>query len=204
MSLHKPIATVVYAPIRDVDISVPLYPKSRYDEVLGCKDPASGKEKYLVWKLLEKAVRESLNLEFANLEFTKTENGQWICPDFYFSLSHADGIVCVALSDEPIGIDAEPVKEIRPQLEGRILTDREREQIKNATDEERSEYLLCAWVKKESIFKKSGGKALLPNRIDPAEHKTQLRRVLSDGREYIIAVCQDRNIEIEFNFVEEI
>ena len=157
MSLDKAFAIVLCAPVVDADISVPLYPNDRYNEVLACKNRMVMTEKYLVWKLLEKVVTERLRLNFDNLKFTKTDNGQWVCPDLHFSLSHADGLLCVAVSDEPIGVDVEAVKRIRPEIEARILTDREREFIRSATGEERDKYLLESWVKKESIFKKNGG-----------------------------------------------
>ena len=202
--MDKAFAIVLYAPTMDADISVPLYPTDRYNEVLACENSKAKTEKYLVWKLLEHAVQKYLYLDFANLKFTKTENGQWICPDFYFSLSHTDGLVCVAVSDEPIGVDAELVRGIRHELDRRILTESELDFIKDATNEDKEKFLLESWVKKESIFKKSGAKALLPNRINTDEHRTLTERIACQGREYIIAVCQDRNTQIKFNYVEEI
>ena len=204
MSLHKPVAIVAYAPIGDADISAPLHPKSRYDEVVRCKSTDAQKEKYLVWKLLENTVEKHLNLKFANLKFTKTDNGQWLCPDFHFSLSHTDMLVCVAVSDQPIGVDAELVRGVRSGLEGRILTEKERDAMKRLPPEKQGEYLLEYWVKKESIFKKEGGHALLPNRIRTDEYNTSVRRVACGTAEYLIAVCHDRADEIEINFVEEI
>lgn len=204
MSLQRPMVIVAYAPIGDADISVPLHPESRYNEIVKCKNPGVQKEKYLVWKLLEKIVEKHFNLEFANLKFTKNDNGQWLCPDFYFSLSHTDMLVCAAVSDQPIGVDAELVRAVRAELEGRILTEKERDAIKRLPPDKQGEYLLESWVKKESIFKKEGGHALLPNRIRTDEYNTSVRRVACGTAEYLIAVCQDRADEIEINFVEEI
>ena len=204
MSLHKPVAIVAYAPIGDADISVPLYPESRYNEIIRSKNPKAQKEKYLVWKLLEKVIEKHFNLEFANLEFTKTDNGQWVCPAFHLSLSHTDGLVCVAVSDDPIGVDAELVRAVRPELDGRILTDMEREFLKHLPAKDQEGYRLTSWVKKESIFKKDGGHALLPNRIEADGYNTSVRRVACGTAEYLIAVCHDRADEIEINFVEEI
>ena len=204
MSLSKAYAIVLYAPVLDADISVPLHPIDRYNEVIGCQNQRARIEKYLVWKLFEKAVTKYLKLDFANQEFTKTENGQWLSPGLCFSLSHTDGLVCVAVSDAPIGVDAELVRGIRPELDVRILTERELGAVRGMAKEDKERFLLEAWVKKESIFKKSGGKALLPNRIELDAHSVLTERVVCQGREYIIAVCQDRNIEIEFYFTEEI
>lgn len=204
MSFYKEKAIVLYAPQRDADIAVPLHPKSRYNEILRCKSLKTQAEKYQVWKLLEFAVKNYTSLDFANLQFTKTDNNKWVCSELCFSLSHADGIVCVAISDEPIGVDAELVRAVRAELEGRILTEKERDAIKRLPPDKQGEYLLESWVKKESIFKKEGGYALLPNRIRTDEYNTSVRRVACGTAEYLIAVCHDRADEIEINFVEEI
>ena len=65
---------VIYAPLESCDITKPLYPKARYDEVMSCKNEKLRQEKYQVWKLLEKAVRECTSLDFDNIKFTKTLN----------------------------------------------------------------------------------------------------------------------------------
>lgn len=193
---------VIYAPIHTRQI-LPLYPPLRYREITECKSEKARIEKYCVWKLLEKAVREELKCDFDNLEFTKNDNGQWICPEFHFSLSHTEGLVCVAISPSPVGVDVERAKKIREELKGKILTEREISDMEALPPEERGRYLLCAWVKKESIFKKSGGRSLLPNRIETEEHPTTLKSFCLEGEEYIISVCSDAN-KTEFKYMEEI
>ena len=196
-------ALVVYAPVCDLGIE-PIHPHSRYVEITECKSDKARREKYCVWKLLEKVVSSELNCDFANLRFTKTKNGQWVCPDFYFSLSHTDGLVCVAISHSPIGVDAEKVRPIRHELKHKVLTEREIGYMASLAPAEQGEYLLCSWVKKESIFKKTGGAALLPNRTEADGHITATHRVkLGDG-EYLISACTDTNEKIQFRYMEEI
>ena len=154
--------------------------------------------------MLEKVVKEYLNIGFDNLQFTKTDNGQWICPSFYFSLSHTDSLVCVAVSDAPIGVDAEIVHVLRQEIAGRILTDSEREMFCSLQEKEKNDYLLSTWVKKESIFKMMGARALLPKTIETDEHVTLLRQIKVEGRCYVIAVCSEAKNEIDFKFMEEI
>ena len=202
--MPKSIKTLVmYAPIGDVDITESLYPKSRYREILECKNENARREKYLVWKLLEQAIKIATNLDFANLEFTKTTNGKWICPDLHFSLSHTDGVVCVAVSDLPIGVDVEVVKDIRPVLADKILTEREKAIMESMPTEKMGRFLLDAWVKKESIFKMRGGEALLPNRIESASVKVKMHSVTVSGREYVIAIATEKD-NIETVYMEEV
>lgn len=202
--MPKSIKTLVmYAPIGDVDITESLYPKSRYREILECKNENARREKYLVWKLLEQAIKIATNLDFANLEFAKTTNGKWICPDLHFSLSHTDGVVCVAVSDLPIGVDVEAVKDIRPVLADKILTERERVIMESMPTEKMGRFLLDAWVKKESIFKMRGGEALLPNRIESASVKVKMHSVTVSGREYALAIASEYD-NIEIIYTEEL
>lgn len=202
---ERKINTVVaYAPIKDADITVPLYPSVRYDEVKECKNDKVKLEKYLVWKLLEKIVESTLNIDFANVQFTKTDNGKWVCPDFYFSLSHTDGLVCVALSGSPIGVDTELVRDVNAGLAKKILTEREVDLMADLPFDEQNRYLLESWVRKESIFKKTGGEKLLPNRTETAAHFTELTSIEISGREYVISVSVDNCEKIEFKYMEEI
>ena len=197
---------VIYAPMCGADVSLPLYPKERYLEIAGCKNDRVKMEKYLVWKLLEKVVRDILKLNFDNLQFTKTENGKWLCPDFYFSLSHTDDLVCVAVSDSPVGVDVQIVHPIRTEIMHRILAPEERCDFDALPEDEKSTFLLEAWCKKESIFKKRGGQALMPMLIDSSRHDVTLKYVQLTGKRYrhLIAVCCDSANNIEFKFMEEI
>ena len=76
MSFTKATAIVIYAPMGDVDTSAPVHPAARYSEILECKNGNAKAEKYLVWRLLEHAVKNYTNLDFANLQFTKTDTGR--------------------------------------------------------------------------------------------------------------------------------
>ena len=204
MPENKAFTLVFYARLNDTDISVPLYPRERDEEVNRCKSETARREKYLVWKILEKVVESRLSLNFANLQFTKTPNGKWICPNFHFSLSHTDGLVCVAVSDREVGVDIETVHNINEGLKGRILTEKEILYFNGLDTSDRQRFLLESWVKKESIFKRSGGKMLMPNGIETSEHHTELVYVDFDGSSYVISVCDGTDIKKEFTYMEEI
>lgn len=180
---------VIYAPLALCDITKPLYPKARYDEVLSCKNETLRQEKYQVWKLLEKAVREYTSLDFDNIKFTKTANGKWVCPDFYFSLSHTDGAICVAVSSRPVGVDIERAVPLRERFADKILTKDERTYYDTLGKEEGGEFLLDAWVKKESLFKLLGEESLLPSLRDTLSSPVTVQRISVKDNEYVLALA---------------
>ena len=196
---------VLYAARGEADIGTPLYPPERYREVMTCKNEKAGREKYLVWKLLEKATRECLNLDFDNIKFTKKPNGQWVCPDFYFSLSHADGALCVAVSDAPVGVDIEKIRILKDGIAKRFLTERELERWRLLPEDERCDFLLRSWVKKESDFKMRGGVSLMPVSAETLDSDVFISELVILGEKYLLSVStESENKMIEIRFTEEI
>lgn len=197
-------ALVLYAPVGRYDVIEPIHPSLRYEEILSTKNEKARMEKYLVWKLLKKAVNEHLKLDFDNLTFTKTANGQWICPDFHFSLSHTECIVCVAVSFSEIGVDIEPVRSIRREMALRYLTDGEKKTYDSLASDAASRFFLETWVKKEADLKRRGADRLVPTRTESDCIGAQLYTVELNGMEYLIAVSADPNERNEIRYTEEI
>ena len=74
---------------------------------------------------------------------------------WHFSISHTPRHVFCALSQSPIGIDAEEAdRKIKLRLADKILSDMERQQFDAASDP--SKALLTFWVLKEAQAKRSG------------------------------------------------
>ncbi len=191
---------VCYARLPQEFRGTPLASAARMLDVVKCKNEKVRREKFFVWKLLEKAVREYYNLDFAKIRFTKTENNKWICDDFCFSLSHSGEMLAVAISPEPIGVDLEAYRPLRSGIEGRILTEREIDSVDGLVGNEREERIIELWCSKEAIFKKGGSSALLPASISVAEHKVNIKKVTLDGAVYCIAAAT--SLDVEYSFKE--
>ena len=84
----------------------------------------------------------------------------------HFSISHSKGHVFCALSDKPIGIDAEEAdRAINPALAEKILSPAEYARWQRAQDPQRA--LLTFWVLKEAQAKCTGqGLRGYPNHTD--------------------------------------
>ena len=103
--------TVVFAArLPDTYLYEPIYPPERQAEIEKCSNEKVKREKYFVWKLLEYAIFNTIGEPIENFNFEKNPNRKWVSDRVYFSLSHSDGVVAVALSDREVGVDIERIR----------------------------------------------------------------------------------------------
>ncbi len=110
----------------------------------------------LVWKLLYLAMEREHGLSKDSLQMSYGLFGK---PEFsnvpvFFSLSHCPGLVCCALSEKPVGVDAEAVFRCSLQMAKRICTEGELAFLKRSPDKKLA--LAVLWTLKESRMKQSG------------------------------------------------
>ena len=131
-----------------------VIPQLRQEQIENTGHDGLRRQRYYVWKLLEYGLHRSLGLKMEKLHFSRTEQGKWSCKECFFSLSHSEDAVAVAVSKKPVGVDIEWLERpISLQIGHRIFTDAERKQAECA--ENITEFLLSKWTAKESLFKAS-------------------------------------------------
>ena len=169
-----------------------IYPEERQEEIDKVRSETVKLEKYWSWKLLEKAVNEVFKGVFSSFSFTKTPHGKWICPDFYFSITHSGGYCSVIISDTRCGVDLERHRNLSSGLEQKILTENELSKYRELFSKaEKNTYLLNKWTEKEAIFKCHGGKALLPSKLEAESFNVVHSDISLDEGIYSLAVCLD-------------
>lgn len=98
----------------------------------------------------------------------RTQRGKpyFVDSPLHFSISHTKKHVFCALSETPIGIDAEELdRQVNPKLAAKILAPGELRQYEDALDKNKA--LLTFWVLKEAAAKLSGeGLQGFPNHTD--------------------------------------
>ncbi|MDR3318158.1 MAG: 4'-phosphopantetheinyl transferase superfamily protein [Clostridiales bacterium] len=72
----------------------------------------------------------------------------------HFNISHTQGLSLCAVSDCPVGADAERIRETVPAV--RAFTDKERAEIDGLSGAEKREYFFSRWTAKESALKLAG------------------------------------------------
>ena len=154
------------------DVSVAeVFPPERNKEMLGVNNETVKREKYWGWKTLEYALFRSFGYKLQDLTFSKSKNGKWLCDKCFFSISHSNGYVAVAVSNMEVGIDMEGIDAFLEKCNDESFFKGMVKHVvgkKEPMPQDPTE-LLKVWTQKESAFKCKGKKAFCPTKIQVTE-----------------------------------
>ena len=177
------------------DMCEPLVPAARDAAVKAIKNETARRESYHAWRLLESALEHSLGISAAEASFRRSDSGKWVSDKCFVSLSHSFGIIAVAVSHSPVGVDVQAMKSLcSSSFAERILTEREYNEYSALDMEDKDGYLMACWSSKEALFKTEDSEAFVPSRYDSAD--ARVARVITElcGEEITVAVAADRVI----------
>lgn len=135
-----------------LDELLPIIPKSERLRINRIKTPDKKLQSAAAWALLSKV--ENLN---ENTETARQADGKpyIIGAKNFFSLSHCESCIAVAVSDERVGTDVEEIKADYPKdVARRIFSEKICGEIANADDPVRDFYV--KWTQYESFVKAFG------------------------------------------------
>lgn len=180
-----------------------ILPKQRADEVFSCRSAIVAKQKYYVWKLLEYALKQALNLPIETLDFKKTKSGKWQTSACRFSLAHSGKIVAVALSDSKVGVDVETHSEetLKKLKDLRFLTEREQRELAEICEEKKEAFFLEKWTAKESLFKAFGKGIFRPEKVPTENSPVSTRQVVAFGEKITVSVAGDGHCLTQWEIV---
>lgn len=110
----------------------------------------------LAYQLLKQGLREAYGIT-ENPIFEYNEHGKPSIvghPDIFFNLSHCKEAVACVVSDQPVGIDVESIREYKESLVRYTMNDAETQQIESA-DNPASAFIRL-WTMKEATMKLMG------------------------------------------------
>ena len=116
--------------------------------------------------LLARLYREETGEDCPEIAIAERGKPYFVNSPWHFSISHTKKHVFCALSDRPVGLDAEETdRKVDPRLAERILSEREKVRYGEAADKQAA--LLRLWVLKEAAAKLTGeGLRGFPNQTD--------------------------------------
>jgi phosphopantetheinyl transferase len=183
------IVDVYTASIPKLLPDAPLYPEERQKEVLGCGHGGVKRQKYYVWRLLEYALDRTFGYKMKTMAFSKNKRGKWETPTCYFSLSHCDDMVAVAVSRDVVGVDIEDVNPFKDEVLFFALTLQEMEECKSLPKEDRLEYLYQKWTTKESVFKTQEEGCFHPAKMQASDYSAKTKTLRIADKTYVLTVA---------------
>lgn len=161
-----------------------------------CSNIAVKAHKYAVWKLLEYAVKQHFGVSLYDCN-PVCNNGKWTANGINFSLSHSENVVCVAVSDQTIGVDVQILDNFPKQIADKVLTANEKQLYTNSPSDE----TMCKlWTKKEAIFKFGTQNTLC--QIDTTSYPNATSEIHElFGKKYAVAICTPEPTPVNLQIV---
>jgi 4'-phosphopantetheinyl transferase len=175
----------------DFEAALPLLSDQRREQALKFKFEQGRKTCAMAYLLL----CEGLQKEYGITErpvFEYGEHGKPFIidhPDIHFNISHCrEGVICV-VSDRPVGVDIESIREYRESLVRYTMNDREVQQIERA--EHPDVEFIRLWTMKEAVLKLSGG-GIIDNMKGVLTGREQIETVYNEEKKYIYSVVFEK------------
>ena len=188
---HSPFVDVYIAQIPNDKELKTVYPPSRQDEILSVSNEKVRREKYFVWKLLEYALDRTFGKKITDINFIKMDCGKWCCDVCEFSISHSHNAVCVAISTSPVGVDIEKIQTPKVDVSRKILSPTQLVEYASYNADDKVKFLINAWTKKESLFKKQNARLLTREQNNTQEDYVFQKTVFVANEPYSLSVATD-------------
>ena len=176
-----------------LDSALPLLSAERRERALKYKHELGQKTCAMAYLLLCKGLRQEYGLTAAP-QFEYNEHGKPAImghPEIHFNLSHCRaGVICV-LSDRPVGVDIESIREYRDSLTRYTMNEQEQQQI--ATAERPDVAFTCLWTMKEAVLKWKGC-GITNDLRHVLEGVTGIMTTVNEERGYVFSVYQKEEV----------
>ena len=146
----------------------------------------------LAYQLLKQGLREEYGIT-ENPVFEYNEHGKPAIvghPEIFFNLSHCKHAAACAISDQPIGIDVESIREYKEGLVHYSMNDEEIRKIEVAEHPDRA--FIRLWTMKEATLKLIG--TGISNDLKTAIDSQQFHYTTVEREAYIYTICDKKKL----------
>ena len=140
----------------DLEAALKEISEQRREQALKFKHEQGQRLCVLAYQLLKQGLREEYGIE-ENPIFEYNEHGKPSIvghPEIHFNFSHCKEAVVCAISDQPIGVDVESIREYKESLVRYTMNDEEIQEIESSNNPART--FICFWTMKEAAMKLIG------------------------------------------------
>ncbi len=176
----------------DFEAALPLLSEQRREQALKFRYEMGRKTSAAVYLLL----CEGLRKEYGITEPPVFEYGEYGKPrivghpEIHFNMSHCQAAALCVISDQPVGVDVESIREYKESLVRYTMNDAEVQQIEQAARPDLE--FIKLWTQKEAVLKLKGSGI-----IDDMKHvletiTSELTTVVGPEARYVYTVCRPR------------
>ena len=173
----------------DFEAALPLLSRQRQTQALQFRFEQERKQCAMAYLLLCKGLREEYGITEPPL-FAYGEAGKPYLPDhadIHFNISHCREAVVCALSDRPVGVDIECVREYDASLMDFTMNETEKEQILRSPHPDLA--FIRLWTRKEAVLKCSGQGLVDDMRHVLDERPAELVTNTGPEGHYVYSIC---------------
>lgn len=175
----------------DFEAALPLLSEQRRQQALKFRHEQGRKTCAMAYLLLCQALRQEYGITELPV-FGYGEHGKPFIvghPDIHFNFSHCrEAVICV-VSNRPVGVDVESIREYRDSLVRYTMNDQEVQQIERA--ERPDVEFIRLWTMKEAVLKLSGRGIVDDLKHVLTDTKTsELTTVVDPEVRYVYSICR--------------
>ena len=182
--------TLLSEEIWDFDLEAGLreISEQRREQALKFKYELGQRLCVLAYQLLKKGLREEYVMtDNPILEYSEHGKPSIVGhPEIFFYLSHCKEAVACAISNQPIGIDVESIREFKDSLVNYTMNENEVREIENS--ENPASAFIRLWTMKEATMKLVG--TGISNDMKSVIDATKYKYTTIDRQRYIYTVCE--------------
>ena len=173
----------------DLEAALSEISEQRREQALKFKYELGKRLCVLAYQLLKKGLREEYGIA-ENPAFEYNEHGKPSIvghPEIFFNMSHCKYAAVCAISDKPVGIDVESIREYKEGLVNYTMNDEEIREIESA--ENPASAFIRLWTMKEATMKLIG--TGISNDMKTVLDIYKYKYTTVDRQRYIYTVCEN-------------
>lgn len=177
--------------------------KNRLEKIRKSSNNLLKKEQLGANLLLNDILENYFFMDITKVEYIYNEYGKPYIKDsnLYFSLSHSNGVIALAVSKEEIGIDIELIKDVKDNLAHKVMNEAEYNIYKGLSKNDKINYFYEVWTSKEAYVKKLGTALTLnPSNIN-IDTDVILKNINISNSQYMIALTDATYITIDERYI---
>jgi 4'-phosphopantetheinyl transferase len=177
--------------------------KNRLEKIKKSSNVLFKKEQLGANLLLNDILENYFFMDITKVEYIYNEYGKPYIKDsnLYFSLSHSNGVIALAVSKEEIGIDIELIKDVKDNLALKVMNEAEYNIYKGLSKNDKINYFYEVWNSKEAYVKKLGTTLTLnPSNIN-IDTDVILKNINISNSQYMIALTDATYITIDERYI---